>query len=122
MLTAQNFPPDIQHLYDEGYILKEKILIFLEKWPMNEKNEEVLWVNTDQHHKDAVSDLIIVTQKWFNSLTGEVLPYVLYNRDSFYYLMRQVIAAIKKHKYKRPYPESGLKTVRVIDQPFWRRQ
>ncbi|GJQ44415.1 MAG: hypothetical protein DWB56_07520 [Candidatus Jettenia sp.] len=45
-------------------------------------------------------------------------PYVLYNRDFLYYLMRQVMAAIKKHKYKRPYPESGSRTVRVIDHPF----
>lgn len=115
MLAEQNFTPDIQHLYDEGYILKEKILTFIEKWPVNEKNEAIDWTNTNQNHKNAVSDLTNDTQIWFNSVNINVLPYVLYNREYLYYTMRQVVAAIKKHKYKRPYPESGPKTVRMVD-------
>ena len=113
MLAEQNFPPDIQHLYDEGYILKEKILAFLEKWPMNEKNEAVLWSNTEQNHKDAGSDLIIVAQKWFNSMNMKVLLYVLYNREFLYYTMRQVVAAIKKHKYEKPNPGVGPRPISI---------
>ena len=115
MLSEQNLPPDIQHLYDEGYKLKERIVNFLERWPVNEKNEAIYWENIDQIHKNAVSDLTNATQIWFNSLNTKVLPYVLYNREFLSYVMRQVIAAIKKHKYKRPYPESGPKTVRMVD-------
>ena len=115
MLSEQNLPPDIQHLYDEGYKLKERIVNFLERWPVNEKNEAIYWENIDQIHKNAVSDLTNATQIWFNSLNTKVLPHVLYNPEFLYYVMRQVIAAIKKHKYKRPYPESGPKTVRMVD-------
>ncbi|OHC05961.1 MAG: hypothetical protein A3J92_05525 [Planctomycetes bacterium RIFOXYC2_FULL_41_27] len=115
MLSEQNLPPDIQHLYDEGYKLKERIVNFLERWPVNEKNEAIYWENIDQIHKNAVSDLTNATQIWFHSLNTKVLPHVLYNPEFLYYVMRQVIAAIKKHKYKRPYPESGPKTVRMVD-------
>ena len=110
-----NLPENIQHLYDEGYKLKDRIINFLERWPVNEKNEAIYWTNTNENHKNAVSDLTNDTQIWFNSLKINVLPYVLYNREYLCYTMRQVIAAIKKHKYKRPYPESGPKTVRMID-------
>lgn len=114
-MSNTNLPENIQHLYDEGYKLKERIVNFLERWPVNEKNEAIYWENIDQIHKNAVSDLTNATQIWFNSLNTKVLPYVLYNREFLYYVMRQVIAAIKKHKYKRPYPESGPKTVRMVD-------
>lgn len=114
-MSNTNLPENIQHLYDEGYKLKERIVNFLERWPVNEKNEAIYWENIDQIHKNAVSDLTNATQIWFNSLNTKVLPYVLYNREFLSYVMRQVIAAIKKHKYKRPYPESGPKTVRMVD-------
>ena len=114
-MSNTNLPENIQHLYDEGYKLKERIVNFLERWPVNEKNEVIDWTNTNQNHKNAVSDLTNATQIWFNSLNTKVLPHVLYNLEFLYYVMRQVIAAIKKHKYKRPYPESGPKTVRMVD-------
>src|SRR3989338_1862316 len=110
-----NLPENIQHLYDEGYKLKDRIINFFERWPVNEKNEAIYWTNTNENHKNAVSDLTNDTQIWFNSLKINVLPYVLYNREYLCYTMRQVAAAIKKHKYKRPYPESGPKTVRMVD-------
>lgn len=114
-MSNTNLSEKIQYLYDEGYKLKERIVNFLERWPVNEKNEVIYWENIDQIHKNAVSDLTNATQIWFNSLNMKVLPYVLYDREYLYYVMRQVIAAIKKHKYKRPYPESGPKTVRMVD-------
>lgn len=114
-----NLPENIQHLYDAGYKLKERIVNFLNKWPVNEKNEVIYWENIDQIHKNAVFDLTNATQIWFNSLNINVLPYVLYNREFLYYVMRQVVAAIKKHYYKRPYPESGPRTVSMVDtRPF----
>ena len=114
-MSNTNLPENIQHLYDAGYKLKEKIVNFLERWPVNEKNEAIDWTNTNQNHKNAVSDLTNDTQIWFHSININVLPYVLYNHEYLYYTMRQVVAAIKKHKYKRPYPESGPKTVRMVD-------
>ncbi|HHT9108363.1 MAG TPA: hypothetical protein ACFYEF_09360 [Candidatus Wunengus sp. YC63] len=114
-MSNTNLPENIQHLYDAGYKLKEKIVNFLERWPVNEKNEAIYWTNTNENHKNAVSDLTNDTQIWFNSLNINVLPYILYDREYLYYTMRQVVAAIKKHKYKRPYPESGPKTVRMVD-------
>lgn len=114
-MSNTNLPENIQHLHERGCLLKEKILNFLNKWPVNEKNEEIYWENIDQIHKNVVSDLTNATQIWFNSLNMKVLPYVLYNREFLYYIMRQVIAAIKKQKYERPYPESGPKTVRMVD-------
>ncbi len=95
----------------KGKNLREQILNFLESWPINKKNEKVYWATTSPDHKKAVNDLTIETQQWFNLVNLKIRPYTLCPEENLYYMSRRVEAAIKKHKYKRPYPEIGQKTV-----------
>jgi hypothetical protein len=106
-MPDKDLPENISQLYEEGCKLKETISSFLEKWPVDENNEEILWENTDSVHKEAVKDLTIETRRWFNSVKTLIIPYSLWPEEQLYFISRQVEAAIKKHEYKRPYPESG---------------
>ncbi len=106
-MSDKNSIEHISQLYDEGRKLREVILSFLDKWPVDENNGEVLWENTGNDHKEAVKDLTIETRRWFNSVKTWIIPYSLYPEEQLYFILRQVEAAIKKHDYKRPYPESG---------------
>lgn len=108
-----NLPPNIQFLHDKGCKLKEEILAFLKKWPLDEKNEPIYWANVNDDIKNIAQELTITTRQWFNAFKIEVMPYLVHPPEFLYYTLRQVEAAIKKHKYKRPYPESGSKTIRV---------
>lgn len=117
-MSDKDLSENISDLYDKGYKLKEKILNFLEKWPVNEKNEEIFWENTDNDHKEAVNNLIIETRQWFNSVKVLIVPYTLYPEQHLYYILRQVEAAIKKHEYKRPYPESGPRMMVQTDMKY----
>ncbi len=114
MLNLPDNTP-IRELYAEGLKLRESILGFLDKWPLNEKNEEIHWNETSPEHKDAVSELTVEARRWFNSISIQIIPYTVYPKEHAYYAARQVEAAIKKHRYKRPYPGSGRQTVSVTD-------
>ncbi|MFN2454067.1 MAG: hypothetical protein ABR577_07580 [Pyrinomonadaceae bacterium] len=115
MNVSDKLPQNIQELYDEGYKLKEKILAFLNAWPLDEQSNAVFISETDGNHQKAVNDLILDARRWFNTLNIEVLPYTVYDRQFLYYILRQVEAAIKKHRYVRPYPTSGSQTVQLVD-------
>jgi hypothetical protein len=106
-MSDKNLIEHVSQLCDEGRKLREAILSFLDKWPVDENNEEILWENTGSDHKEAVKGSTIKTRRWFNSVKTWIIPYSLYPEEQLYFILRQVEAAIKKHEYKRPYPESG---------------
>jgi len=119
-MSDKDLPENISQLYDEGCKLKETISSFLDNWPVDDNNKEILWENTDSDHKEAVKGLTIETRRWFNSVKTLIIPYSLYPEEQLYFLLRQVEAAIKKHKYKRPYPESGPRmTVQTDTKHAW---
>ena len=124
MSDDATLPQNIKDLYDVGCKLKARILKFLESWPLDDKNDAIDWDKTNDTHKGTANELIDDTRRWFNTLKIEVMPYIVYEPEYLYYTLRKVEAAIKKHSYKRPYPESGPKTITVVDrkilfQEFW---
>lgn len=116
MSDDATLPQNIKDLYDVGCKLKARILKFLESWPLDDKNDAIDWDKTNDTHKGTANELIDDTRRWFNTLKIEVMPYIVYEPEYLYYTLRKVEAAIKKHSYKRPYPESGPKTITVVDR------
>jgi hypothetical protein len=124
MSTNLELPPIVQGIYDEGLKLKERVLKFLDGWPLDEKSIPIRISKTTIEHRQAVEGLITDVRRWFNSINVDVLPFIVYDRQFLYYTLRQLEAAIKKQTYVRPYPTSGTQTVRVVsgeDEPFFSR-
>jgi len=99
-MKEQNLLPEkVQNIYDEGHFIKNKILEFLKKWPIDEKGQRISWHKTDKEHQKAIEKLTIETRRWFNSFLVEILPHILMSRDFLDLRLKEVEGAIKDAIY-----------------------
>ena len=99
MTERFSLPEKVQHIYDEGLLLKGRILDFLIKWPTEEGGQRVAWHKTDNEHQKAVELLTVEARRWFNLVLVEVLPHVLVSREFLDLKLREVEGAIKDGIY-----------------------
>lgn len=92
-------PQEVQQIYDEGLLLKEKILAFLKNWPAEESGHRLSWHKTNDAHQQAIELLTVEARRWFNSVLVEVLPHVLVSREFLDLKLREVEGAIKDGIY-----------------------
>jgi hypothetical protein len=109
-------PHSVQLLHSEGIRLRDRILGFLNDWPLTEKSWAIDFKSTESRHQEVGNELTIETRRWFNSIHVEILPYLVHEQQFLYYTLRQVEAGIKKRTYVRPYPTTGPQTIQVVDQ------
>jgi hypothetical protein len=110
--------PYLQALASQGRVLRENIERFFQSWPKGQDDSEAEFDDLPDDTREAASDLITDVRRWFNLLKAQVLPYLLYDQQTLYYLLRRVEAGIKKKRYKRPYPESMPSTISIRDSEF----
>lgn len=113
---SENVNPVMQPLIAAGEKLRDQILNFLSNWPRTSIGIGLSWSQTEQGHQEHARTLTIDTRQWFNSLNLRVAPLILHDRTFLYFTLRQVEAAIRKHRYVRPYPQVGPTEVH-IEQP-----
>ncbi len=106
--------PYLRTLYDQGVSLRSSIGTFLSSWPTGSDRDLEFDEAPDDFRRDG-NALITDVRKWFNLLKAQVLAHLLYDQQYVYYLLRQAEAAIKKNKYRRPYPESMPSTIGIRD-------
>lgn len=92
-------PEKVQHIHDEGILLKGKLLKFLENWPSDEKGQRQSWHKTKKEHQKIIDLLTIEARRWFNSVLVEVLPHVLVSRDFLTLKLQEVEGAIRDTIY-----------------------
>src|SRR5437870_6345669 len=100
---------------DAGETLKDRILSFLASWPQSPERGALGWGATDPSHKEAARNLALDARRWFNTVNLTIAPLILHDRDFLYYTLRQVEAAIRKHEYERPRPQSGVVQLQGAD-------
>jgi hypothetical protein len=105
--------PSLKKLYEQGLELRSRIDGHLGSWPVDEKGQGIEFDVLSTELREAALGLIIDTSRWINNLKDQVLPFIVYDQQYLYYLLRQVEAAIRKHHYKRPYPETMPATISV---------
>lgn len=105
----------MQTLYAQGIALRDEIEQFLAAWPRDDKDSGVEFDAISDDIYDKANTLITDVRRWFNLLKAQVLPHLLYDQQTLYYLLRRVEAGIKKKRYKRPYPESMPSTITLRD-------
>lgn len=105
----------LRPLYDQGIVIKEKILDFLDNWP-RDNNNPVQWEKTSKEHRENGENMIVEVRSWFSLLKKDVLPYILYDEKFLYYTLRSVEAAIKMRHYERPYPQTIPETIKVVER------
>lgn len=99
MTERFSLPEKVQHIYDEGLLLKGRILDFLTRWPTEEKSQRVAWHKTDNEHQKVIEILTVEARRWFNLVLVEVLPHVLVSREFLDLKLREVEGAIKDAIY-----------------------
>ena len=93
-------------LSQQGTSLRGEVEKFLIAWPKGEENSELEFEDLSDDLSEKADALITDVRRWFNLLKAQILPHLLYDQQTLYYLLRSVEAGIKKKRYKRPYPES----------------
>lgn len=111
MTMQQSLKP----LYEQGILIKEKILDYLSKAPV-EKKKYIDWDEIAIEYKQLGENIIIEVRSWFSLLKRDVMPFILYDEKYLYYTLRAVEAAIKLRHYKRPYPQSFPSSIRLDDR------
>lgn len=91
---------------------------FLDSWPRGEKDTALEFKDLSYDTRQTANTLITDVRRWFNILKAQVLPHLLHDQQTLYYLLRQVEAGIKKMQYKRPYPESMPSSISLRDSKF----
>jgi hypothetical protein len=76
MSTTDKMPHNFQKIYDDGRNLLERILKFLNERPLDESSYFI----KQPEIEEAMNDLGMDTQRWFNALAVEVLPYTIYDK------------------------------------------
>jgi len=99
MTLRYSLPEKVQHIYDQGILLRARILDFLKKWPTEENGHRVSFHKTVDEHQKDMEHITTEARRWFNLVLVEVLPHVLVSREFLDLKLKEVEGAIKNGIY-----------------------